>query len=207
MKRNWIVLALIGLGPVLIFGPMLLRGEALYWGTPILQFIPWHDFALDVMRNGHFPFWNPQVGFGAPLFANYQSALLYPPNVLLAVLGTAYGHGVLVMLHLIWSGVGIALLVRRLGMSPRAQVVAGIAFSLSGYLVARGSFISINHSAAWLPWIILASDRLVSFKSSQTVQKNLQGVLVLGILFGMQWLAGHAQIPAAGRGSQYLLQP
>jgi hypothetical protein len=99
--HQWLIFGLISLGPVLLFGPMLLRGDVLFWGTPILQFIPWHDFALDVMSSGHMPFWNPLVGFGAPLFANYQAALLYPPNLLLAIFGPAYGHGILVTLHLI----------------------------------------------------------------------------------------------------------
>lgn len=192
-KVNWIVLALIGLGPLLLFGPMLLRGEALFWGTPILQFIPWHDYALDAIRAGHFPFWNPQLGFGTPLLANYQTALLYPPNGLLVLFGPAYGHGLLVMLHLIWAGVGTALLVRQLGLSPRGQLIAGLAFSLSGYLVARGSFISINHTAAWLPWIILACDRLVTTDPSRSFRDNLPAAMTLALMFGMQWLAGHAQ--------------
>ncbi|MGD8849253.1 MAG: YfhO family protein [Anaerolineales bacterium] len=192
-RRDWLILGLISLGPMLLFGPMLLRGEVLFWGTPILQFIPWHDFALDVLREGHLPFWNPFSGFGAPLFANYQTALLYPPNFLLYVLGPAYAHGILVMVHLIWAGLGMALLARHLHLPTRGQLVAGVAFSLCGYLVARGSFISINHTAAWLPWIILVSDRLSVSSDSATTRNFISNILVLGVLFGLQWLAGHAQ--------------
>ena len=81
-RLPWI---LVTLGPLILFGPMLIRGEALFWGTPLLQFVPWRQFALNSIRQGHLPLWNPMLGMGAPLLANYQSALLYPPNILLGI--------------------------------------------------------------------------------------------------------------------------
>ena len=95
MRRDSAVWAILVAGPLLLFGPMLIQGRVLFWGTPLLQFVPWHRFALDVLREGAFPLWNPLLGMGAPLLANHQSALLYPPNWLLALLGPAYGEGFL----------------------------------------------------------------------------------------------------------------
>lgn len=193
-REKWVALALIAVGPIALFGPMLAAGKVLYWGTPILQFVPWRVFALRVLQQGHLPFWNPLVGYGAPLFANYQSALLYPPNILLAVVGPAYGHGLLVALHLAWAGAGTVLLARRLGYKLRGQVIAGLAFSLSGYMVARAWFISINNAAAWLPWIVLASERMANTSDDDRRAGGWIDVLNLGMLFGLQWLAGHAQV-------------
>jgi len=193
IQRNHLVWILIVIGPILLFGPMLVRGEVLYWGTPMLQFVPWHQFALEVLKTGHLPLWNPLLGMGAPLLANYQSALLYPPNLLLFLFGPEYGHGVLVTLHLIWAGVGMALLVRRLGLGRLAQVIAGLSYSLSGYLVARTWFISINHAAAWLPWIIYATDRLFESVSRKNIRQLYPSVFLLAVAFSFQWLAGHAQ--------------
>jgi len=193
IQRNHLVWILIVSGPILLFGPMLVRGEVLYWGTPMLQFVPWHQFALDVLKSGHLPLWNPLLGMGAPLLANYQSALLYPPNLLLFIFGPEYGHGVLVTLHLIWAGIGMALLVRRLGLGHLSQVIAGLSYSLSGYLVARTWFISINHAAAWLPWIIYATDRLLESVSRKNLRQLYPTVFLLAVAFGFQWLAGHAQ--------------
>ena len=193
IQRNVIVWILIVSGPILLFGPMLVRGEVLYWGTPMLQFVPWHQFALDTLKSGHLPLWNPLLGMGAPLLANYQSALLYPPNLLLLLFGPEYGHGVLVTLHLIWAGIGIVLLVRRLGLGRLSQVIAGLSYSLSGYLVARTWFISINHAAAWLPWIIYATDRLFESVSRKNLRQYFPSVFLLAVTFGFQWLTGHAQ--------------
>jgi hypothetical protein len=192
-RLPWI---LVALGPVVLFGPMLVRGKGLYWGTPLLQFVPWRQFAIQTLRQGHFPLWNPRLGMGAPLLANYQSALLYPPNVILAITGPAWGHGLLVTLHLVWAGFGMIVLARRFGLGPLAQSIAGLSFGLSGYLVARSGFLSINAAAAWLPWIILAVDCLARQASSKNLSRTavVKAILGLALVWAFQWLAGHAQV-------------
>ncbi len=198
MRRQWdwdrLPWILVVTGPLLLFGPMLLKGEVLFWGTPLLQFMPWRTYAFSVIQQGYLPLWNPFLGMGAPLIANYQTALFYPPNFLLALIGPARGHGLLVALHLIWAGFGAIVLVRRLRFSPLSQTVAGLAFGLSGYLVARAGFLSINATAAWLPWILAAVDRLADKSRSQAVNREtLKATLLLSLSLAFQWLAGHAQ--------------
>lgn len=192
-KRKHLPFLLVVLGPLILFGPMLLRGEALFWGTPLLQFIPWRQYAFQILGQGHLPLWNPLLGMGAPLIANYQSALFYPPNFLLLLTGSAWGHGLLVALHLVWAGIGMVLFTRHLGLGSLAQSVSGLAFSLSGYLVARGGFLSINAAAAWLPWILLAIDRLVKCTEAEGWSRGVKATLWLSVAFTLQWLAGHAQ--------------
>lgn len=192
-KRNWILVVLPALA---LFGPMLLAGRSLFWGTPMLQFIPWREFALETINNGHFPLWNPALGMGAPLIANYQSAVFYPPNWVLLLTGSAWGHGLLVLFHLIWAGLGMLFLARNLNMGVFAQTLAGISFSLSAYLVSRASFLSINAAAAWLPWILLAAHamtRATVVDGSQGNRRRFQSMLLLGLALAFQWLAGHAQ--------------
>lgn len=182
------------LAPLILFSPIFLTGKALFWGTPALQFVPWWSWAWETLQSGHLPLWNPLVGMGAPLLANYQSALFYPPNwlyFLLAAVGgvpaLAWGLAVSVSAHLIWAGVGMSRLVQRLGLGVTAQTVAGLAFGLSGYLVARAGFLSITTTAAWVPWVMAA-----------VLDLSLHGpgfrrLAWLGALWGLQLLAGHAQ--------------
>lgn len=182
-------------GPLALLGPALLRGEALFWGTPMLQFIPWRTYAKQLLLDGQLPLWNPALGMGAPLLANYQSALLYPPNWILLLLDVAWGQTVLVALHLMFAGIGMALLARQLGLNRLAQAIAGLAFGMSGYLVARAGFLSINAAAAWLPWIVLAVERLVAGDADPSRRlARLRPAAVLGLALSMQWLAGHAQL-------------
>ena len=179
------------LAPFGLMAPVFLSGQALFWGTPAAQFVPWWSWAWETLRGGHLPLWNPLLGMGAPLLANYQSGLLYPPNwlylILAAIGGTpalAWGMSLLVAAHLAWAAIGMALLAQRLGLGVLAQIISGLAFSLSGYLVARAGFLSINASVAWVPWVILGVTSL-----GGVVPK----LYCLSFCVGLQLLAGHAQ--------------
>ena len=193
------------LAAFILLAPVLLGGKALFWGTPILQFVPWRAWSWEILRQGHLPLWNPLSGMGAPLLANYQSALLYPPNwlyFLLAAIGgvplMAWGQALLVVLHLAWAGAGMVRLTRRLGLSAVSQALSGLSFGLCGYLVARAGFLSINSAVAWLPWVLLW---LTPHLGRQAKQKRLDGMPAAGryALVGlsasvaMLLLAGHAQ--------------
>ncbi len=185
------------LAPALLLSPVFLTGKAMFWGTPGLQFVPWWNWAWETLQAGHLPLWNPLVGMGAPLLANYQSALFYPPNwsyLFLAAIGgpaaLAWGQALLVVIHLSWAGFGTAYLIRKLGLGVLSQTTAGLAFGLSGYLVARAGFLSINSAAAWLPW-------LLAFGLEIGRRHNPGRVwIVLAFFSGMQLLAGHAQTTA-----------
>jgi hypothetical protein len=178
--------------PLILFSPVIVSGRSLFWGTVSTQFVPWWDFAWDTVLQGQIPLWNPWVGMGAPLVANYQSAIFYPPYWLLLLVYALAGVSwmswavtFVVVFHLAWSGLGVAKIAQTLGLNRSAQIVAGLAFCLSGYLVARAGFLSINAAAAWLPWIMYYGMRVALRKKNAT--------WMLGISMALQLLTGHAQ--------------
>lgn len=182
------------LAPFVLYCPLLLQRQALFWGTPLLQFVPWWTQTWHTLQLGELPLWNPLVGMGAPLLANYQTALFYPPTwiyMLAAAIsgapGIAWATTWVVTLHLALSGWGMVRLARAMGWTELAQTVAGLAWGLSGYLVTRSHFLSINATAAWLPWILLACYQLHLQPRSNTL------LLKLTFFLCMQLLAGHAQ--------------
>lgn len=191
LREYWVVL----LAPGLLLAPLLLTGKALFWGTPALQFVPWWSYALESLRQGSLPLWNPLNGMGAPLLANYQSAFFYPPNWLLLVAGwvagdsgIAYSFTILAMLHLAWAGLGMGFLLRRLEFPWLAQVIGGIAFGLSGYLVARLGFFSMVWVGAWLPWMIYFAQGIVDRGEKVYLSPGLT------VSIALQFFAGHAQL-------------
>jgi hypothetical protein len=171
---------------LILFGPVLAGVRVIFWGLPLLQFYPWHEFAKQTILSGYLPLWNPWVGMGAPLLANAQSALLYPPNWLLLFLPVKFGQGLLLVGHLLWAGIGMVKLSRTLGIGCLGRTAAGLAFMLCGYLAARSWFLTINASVAWLPWIILAGEAAL---------RQRRGIFSapLTAALCLQWLAGHWQ--------------
>lgn len=180
---------------LLLLAPVYLAGKAIFWGASLLQFGPWWVQAWESVFSGRLPLWNPRLGMGAPLLANYQTGLLYPPYWIYGLLyalgggrGVGWGMAPVAALHLAWSGLGMALLARRLNLNPTAQAVAGLAYGLSGYLVARLSFLSINAAAAWLPWVLLC---LTPAPGGPLVdRRRFPGLAACAALL---LLAGHAQ--------------
>jgi hypothetical protein len=186
--------------PFILYAAPLLTGRTLFWGLPVLQFIPWQAYAWQQLSQGMLPLWNPLNGMGAPLMANYQLALFYPPTwlgYLFAALGgvpaMAWAQTFLIPLHLAWAGVGMARLAGRLGLGRLPQAIAGLAFGMGGYFVARSGFYSMIWAGAWLPWVIWAASAFaVPMKAENLKRKVIFPSLV--ICLGMQLLAGHAQL-------------
>ena len=182
--------------PLLLFGPFLLGLRVLYWGTIEFQFYPWHALAADALRAGHLPLWNPLLGNGTPLLANYQSAVLYPPNWLALDLPLDLVQPWLAALHLAWAGAGMVALTRRLKLPAISQAISGLAFGMSQYLVSRVSFLSINATVAWLPWIVCLVEYQVQLGLPGAVcapRARLRAALLLAACVAAQLLAGHAQ--------------
>ncbi|MFN8376502.1 MAG: hypothetical protein U0694_26985 [Anaerolineae bacterium] len=84
----------------------LFLGEALFWGLPSLQFYPWREYAF-IRCAATSAAVNPYNGAGAPLLANYQSALFYPLNWLGFFLPLAWTMSVTAVLHLFIAGWGM----------------------------------------------------------------------------------------------------
>lgn len=175
---------------------LLLFGKVIFWGTASLQFIPWYQFSFDTILSGNFPLWNPYNGMGVPFIANYQSAVFYPINWLLLIFyavgrveGLTIGVTLLIPLHLFIGGLGIKRILERLNRSKFSQLMGGIAFAFSGYILTRVSFISMVWAYAWLPWIIFSCMQIKPITKPGSIPKLLQ----LSIFLALQLLAGHAQ--------------
>ncbi len=200
MRLQWIVILPLLTLPLVLLSDMLLRGRMFYWGTPALQFIPWRVLAWQMLSEGVLPWWNPLSGMGAPLAANYQLAVFYPPGWLVYVAAAfggapwlAWAHSWLVVLHLVWAGLGMALLGRRLGLLPLSQSISALAFAMGGYFVARLGFFSMIWTGVWFPWVVLGASRIAC--PGITVQKPKAGaVLSLTVALALMLLAGHAQL-------------
>jgi hypothetical protein len=184
-RTSRLPLLILALTLVVVFHRLLV-GEAFFWGLPSLQFYPWREYAFDLLRGGQLPLWNPYNGAGAPLLANYQSALLYPLNWPGFVLPLAWAMSVTAVLHLFIAGWGMWRFTGRLGVPTLGQGISAFAFGLTGYLVARlGTYPTIS-AAAWIPWLLWAAlGVLTDFRR--------RDVGWLALFAALQLLAGHAQ--------------
>ena len=165
----------------------LFAGQSFFWGTPLLQFVPWQRMAATMWRAGYVPLWNPLAGCGAPLAANYQVAAFYPLNLLYLLLPAEVALSWTTALHLALAGWGMYCWGRAVGLERFPATIGAFALSGSGFLVARVAlFPSMAFTFPWLAIWLWRAEILVQ-------GRRLRDGLWLGLALGLGLLAGHAQ--------------
>lgn len=206
-RAAWLQWLLLGLGlaggVLLVYWPLLLTNRVPATGDAFAYFTPYRDYANAALRAGQLPLWNPYLFLGAPFLANPQTAVLYPLHWLFVGLPAAASLKASLALHLWLAALGMAVYVRRvarLGWLP--ALVAGLTWSLSGYLGARAGQINQVSAAAWLPWLLTLLEasaprwRLPAGGPGAPRQAPaVQGLALAGlaVAVALQLLAGHTQ--------------
>ncbi len=189
----------------------LLQGGAMLGFDLFNYFFPGKVFAVEALRRGELPLWNPSVFFGVPFLANVQMAVLYPPNVLFLLLEFPRAVALSQWLHLVAGGAGMYALCRwvwRLSAVP--ALIGAIAFAGSGFFAAHMGHLNQVHAGVWLPWVALCQFRLAhalgvswgaggrsplqawvrrAFAPSAPVRWFVAG----GVVVALQLTAGHTQ--------------
>ncbi|GAB4132770.1 MAG: hypothetical protein Fur0036_18930 [Fimbriimonadaceae bacterium] len=158
-----------------------------------LQVRPWRQLVLESWGEGRPAFWNPHQLLGAPFLANSQSAVFYPPHVVLGMMRVSpdASLNLLAWLHISLLGLGAAALARRLGAEGHGPVVAGGTVALAGFVGMWSPFASVLGSVAWMPWVWAA---MVPADDEPHWRRAGAGALATA----MMMLAGHLQFAAFG---------
>lgn len=153
-------------------------------------FYPIHAFAAREVQQGRLPFWNPHLFSGAPHLANFQTGLLYPPNLLAYLIFDPFDYAaleLLVILHFLLASWGAYWLARAYGIPRDGAVLAGAIYAYSGFMVAHLGHYPMLATAAWAPWLLAAVVTTIRYDSWLAA---LLGTLALTLAV----LAGHQPI-------------
>ena len=165
------------------------------------QFLPSMLQGCRAAFAGESPEWNPHQLLGAPLAEVGTYALTYPPTYLSYGLATyilddeAATIEVFCWLHLVGGYAACFWFGRRLGLAAPLASAMGLCLVLSGYaLIAGRSWYYMTPTLVWVPLlgvsVIALNDRTPSWR----------WVLATGLIIGMFFHAGNAQMWAYGMG-------
>ncbi len=141
----------------IFFSPAILgSGQFLFRDSGRMHW-PVKRYLAEELSRGHFPEWNPYAGLGSPVVAGAVDAVQHPFNLLLVLLPFGAGFKLWILLSYLVAACGAYAWARRLGLGWHASVAAGLAFSLSGYLVSSSDNMQYLTAAAALPWIFAAA--------------------------------------------------
>lgn len=112
-------------------------------------------FRISVLKYGQFPWWNPWVAGGVPLYANPQFALLSIESLSVLILGSLYGLKIAILIYYLLGFWGMYKLSKRISSSESRSVLVAYIFTFGGF---TASHISLGHLtfAMYLlvPWLL-----------------------------------------------------
>ncbi|MBF6614747.1 MAG: YfhO family protein [Chloroflexi bacterium] len=155
-----------------------------------LYYYPYATYAIDQLKSGDFPLWNPYILAGTPFFASTQAAVLDPVNLLTYTAGSYNYWALGAWLRLALLGTFTYGWARALGRQYAGAVASGIVFMICAFVVAWLNY-SVVTTVVWLPALLWATTRL-----AQTGRPMWVGAS--GLTMGLLFLGGHPETEFIG---------
>lgn len=148
---------------------------------------PWRLFVTDELKQRRLPTWNPHQFAGAPLLANFQSVLFFPPNLIYLLLPFHIAWTILVISQPILATVGLYLLLKNLSNQqstinhqPLIIAFSAVVYGFSAWMSAWVEWNIHGFVYALLPFALLFIHK----------RKTILTILTLSVII----LSGHPQM-------------
>ncbi|MBN2019740.1 MAG: hypothetical protein JW749_05890 [Sedimentisphaerales bacterium] len=139
-------------------------------------------YLLSCLADFRLPLWSPSEAAGFPLYTNPFAQVFYPFNLLLVVWYKLFnGYNVLdqqlfTVFGIAIFALGLFLWLRILSRNTRAVLFATLVMSVSFKMTEILRFPNAVHSAAWYPWILYATTKILL--GSSWKKSSLYGILL-----------------------------
>ncbi len=187
MAKSAASILLLALAVALYFREALTLQGAFFVQDVMVQNYPFRHFCSEALRQLELPLWHPGINGGFPLFAEGQAGVLYPFNLLTALLlSTWVGISCNVVFHLWLGGAGTFAYLRLIGAGRAGALTGGLTFALSGYAVVRAMSQNFVDVMAWMPFLFAAFELAARRRSRRWLG-------LAAAVLALQLLAGHPQ--------------
>ncbi len=199
MRQRLLWIALAGVVVVLFFWKIVFTSQfsvLLDYEAANQGYAP-HHFAAATLKQGAIPLWDPYTYAGRSFIGEMQTALFYPPKLLLYLspldqsgfLSQRAFHQFKVLAHLL-AACFMFLLAWELGLTGFGAFVASLCFSLGGF-VSKLVWPDTLNTSIWLPLVLFFLLR--ALRAERWDRAVLQACLA-GLSLGMAILAGSLHV-------------
>jgi len=168
------------------YNPGSYPNKAQYFDV-LRQLYPWKTLSINQLVSSNIPLWNPYNFSGAPLLANFQSAVFYPFNVIYKFLPQIWTWSILVVSQPFLAAFFTFLYARKLGISKLGSFFSATSFAFSSFMTVWLEYNTIGHVILWLPFILLSIEHILEKKEIKWIS-----LFILSITSSL--LAGHIQV-------------
>jgi uncharacterized membrane protein YfhO len=159
-----------------------------YFDT-IRQLYPWRTFAIQEIKAGRLPMWNPYNFTGSPLLANNQSQIFYPLTILYFILPQTIAWTILIMLQPFLATLFTFLYLKQLKLNSCASLFGAVTFGFCLFMTVFLEYNTIGHVILWLPLL------LFSIHAYQETKK-IRFITIFIFALTSAIVAGHLQLTA-----------
>ena len=171
-------------GLTLWFCQDLVFGESVpFFRDLTTYFYPLRFSLFESYSAGTLPLWNRHMAMGFPVLADFQSGAFYPPHLLFLVFSFFPAIRVIFIVHFLIAAVGSYRLFRFWKHTWYLAILGALLFTLGGMLVSLTNLINHFQTAVWLPWVILAWEKLLR-------ELSWKNFLTVTLILSVQFLAG-----------------
>lgn len=167
---------------------LIFMKAAFLYGDYLGQFYPWSEIYSEAIKNFGFPFWIRYVNSGFPLMAEGQIGGFYPLNILVFFsfpVHIAYNYSLVI--HFILAGVFTYIYTRKIGADQYGASLSVLLFCFGSTYAGCFYNIITLHTLIWFPLCLFLIEKYFE-------NKKIKYILFLGVIFGIQLLAGFVQM-------------
>ncbi|MBU1129847.1 YfhO family protein, partial [Patescibacteria group bacterium] len=140
----------------------------------------WRMTAINAIKSGNFPFWNPYYFLGMPLFANFQNSLINLTNLpFFLPIKTATAWGLMIYFQLLFSLFSAFIYLKSIGLKNISAFLGSIIFAFSLFNITWLEYGIHTYVASFLPLML------------STIEKKK--FTLMSILIALQIYGGYPQ--------------
>lgn len=149
---------------------------------------PWRKEAIDFIKAGELPLWNPGSYFGESLIGNFQAGIFNPFNILfLLPVSFNIAWSMQVVIQPFLGMVFMYLMLRSWKVSYHSALLGAVSYGLSGQMLVWMEYNLRGFSFAVFPLFILVIDKYIE-------QKNLRKIIPLSLITAFVIFEGYVQL-------------
>ena len=157
--KNYLLFFLI---TTIAFWQIFFLQNSMKWDF-IDAFLPSRYFFTEAILNNEFPFWNPYILYGIPIYADLSSVF----NPEFWIIGNLFGYSniTLQLIYLVYisiAGIGFYHFLKPFETETKLALSLSIAYMLSGLSIGNAQNLAIVSGYAILPFVLTQYQKLLS---------------------------------------------
>ena len=211
-----------GLTVTVLGGITLAFYHGLWWPGLVLSkrdafrlFLPIKQYMIERLTVDELPQWFPYEALGRPFIGATSTGIFHPFTALYFLLPVPDAYRASTLLACLLASIGTFVLARMLAFSRAGALLAGVAFTLSGYVVSLTENILFMYSICMLPFFCVALETALVESRVWTVAPAavwatvlLIGDIQTGYYYGfiaLLWMGARTTLPSYETGLRLAL--